>query len=128
MKKNTRSMTYCHTFKSDILLIIFIKGLFMKKISIFILAILGIFFLTLCGEDIDETYINTEETPKEAYIDTPTNTYKRRIEAQNIANTIQHPSSYLGSRVEAKVSSKSAVEQSNKRAETQNEAMEALMK
>ncbi len=100
----------------------------MKKVSIFIVAILSIFFLTLCGEDIDEEYTNTEKPPKEAYIETPTNTYKRRVETLNIANTIQNPSSYLGSRLEARSSSKNAVTQSNKRTETQDKAMEALTK
>jgi len=121
-------MTYCHTFKSDILLIIIYKGIFMKKISIFIFAILSIFFLTLCREETNEDYTNTEERPKEAYIDSPTNTYKRDVETLNIANTIQHPSSYLGSRVEARGSSKNAVKQSNKRTETQDKAIEALTK
>lgn len=128
MKKNTQSMPYCHTFKSDILLIIIYKGIFMKKISIFIFAILSIFFLTLCREETnDEDYTN-EERPKEAYIDSPTNTYNKRVETLNIANTLQHPGSYLGSRVETRSSSKNAVEQSNKRTETQNKAIEALTK
>ena len=117
-----------HTFKSDILLIIIYKGIFMKKTFIFIFAILSIFFLTLCGEEIEEDYTNTAESPKEAYIDSPTNTYKRRVETLNIVNTIQHPSSYLGSRVEARGSSKNAVKQSNKRTEAQDKAMEALTK
>jgi len=47
MKKNIQSMPYCHTFKSDILLIIIYKGIFMKKVSIFIVAILSIFLKAL---------------------------------------------------------------------------------
>jgi len=100
----------------------------MKKISIFIFAILSIFFLTLCSEETGEDYTNTEERPEEAYIDTPANTYKRRVETLNIANTIQHPSSYLGSRVESRASSKNAVKQINLQMETQDKAMEALTK
>lgn len=100
----------------------------MKKVSIFIVAISSIFFLTLCGEEKAEDYTNTTETPKEAYIDSPTNTYKRRVETLNIANTIQQPSSYLGSRIEARGSSKNAVKQSNSRTEAQDKAMEALTK
>ncbi|MBT8347841.1 MAG: hypothetical protein HKP62_00085 [Sulfurovum sp.] len=100
----------------------------MKKTSIFFFAIVSIFFLTLCVEETEEDYTNTEESPKETYIDSPINTYKGRIEAQNIANTIQDPSSYLGSRVEAIGSSKNAVKQSNKRSEAQDKAMEALIR
>ena len=128
MKKNTQSMTYCHAFKSDILLSVIYKGIFMKKISIYIFAILSVFFLTLCTEETDEDYTHTEERPKEAYIDSPTNTYKKHVETLNIANTIQNSGSYLGSRVDARASSKNAVKQSNKRTETQDKAIEALTK
>lgn len=100
----------------------------MKKISIFIFAILSIFFLTLCKKETVEGHTNTEERSTEAYIDTPTNTYKRKVETLNIANTIQHPSSYLGSRLEARTLSKNAINQSNKRTEAQDKAMEALTK
>jgi|GEM_PF-2397730 len=118
----------CHTLKSDILLIIIYKGIFMKKTSIFIFAILSIFFLTLCGEETEEDYTNTTESPKKTYLDSPINTYKDRIEAQNIANTIQHPSSYLGSRIDARGSAKNAVKKSNNRVEAQDKAMEDLLK
>ena len=124
------TISNCHIFKSDILLIIIYKGIFMKKVSIFILAILGIFFLTLCTEKTEEVQTKSEEIPKtnDAYIDTPMNTAKRSIETQNIANTIQNPSSYLGSRLDARGSSKNAVKQSNARIEEQNKAMDALTK
>lgn len=100
----------------------------MKKVIIFIFAILSIFFLTLCNEKTDEAYTNTDPSPKEATIDTPVKTYERRIEAQSIANTIQNPGNYLGSRVEARGSSKNAVEQSNKRTEAQDKAMADFLK
>lgn len=100
----------------------------MKKISIFIIAILSIFFLTLCGEETDDDYTTTEERSEKAYIDTPANTYKKRVETLNIANTIQNPSSYLGSRVEARGSSKNAVKQINTQTKAQDKAIEALMK
>jgi len=100
----------------------------MKKISIFILAILSIFFLTLCTEKTEEVSTNSSQSPKNAYIDTPMNTAKRSIETQNIANTIQNPSSYLGSRIDARGSSKNAVKQSNERIEAQDKAMDAFLK
>jgi hypothetical protein len=100
----------------------------MKKISIFIIAILSIFFLALCGEETGEEYADTEEISEKAYIDTHANTYKKRVDTLNIANTIQHPSSYLGSRVEARGSSKNAVKQINTQTEAQDKAIEALMK
>ena len=100
----------------------------MKKVSIFIFVILGIVFFTLSGEDTEEEYTSPTETHKKTYIDSPMNTYKSRIEAQNIANTINPSSSYLGSRLDARGSAKNAVKQSNQRAEAQDKAMEALMK
>lgn len=98
----------------------------MKKVIIFILAIFSIFFLTLREKNTEEDYKNTVATPKEAYIDSPTNTYKKRVETQNIANTLQLSNSYLGSRLDARGSAKNAVKQSNKRIEAQDKAMEAL--
>lgn len=100
----------------------------MKKITIFILAILGIFFLTLCTETTEQVPTNTTKVSNDAYIDTPLNTAKRDIETQNIANTIQNPSSYLGSRIEARGSSKNAVKLNNERIEAQDKAMDALTK
>ena len=100
----------------------------MKNSSILIFSTLSIFLLTACGEETKGNHTNTLETPKKTYIDTPINTYKGRIEAQNIANTINPSSSYLGSRLDARGSAKNAVQQSNKRTEAQDKAMESLLK
>ena len=108
--------------------ILCIKGGSMKKVSIFIVAIIGIFFLTLCQEETEVGEKHTIQNPKEPYMDTPINTYKERVEAQNIANTIQNPNSYLGSRIEARGSSKQVVKESNQRSEAQNKAIEDFMK
>ena len=102
----------------------------MKSI-IFVLIILSIFFITTSEKEKQEDHTNTiesPETPKKTYIDTPMNTYKTRIEAQNIANTINPSSSYLGSRLDARGSAKNAVKVGNKRMEEQNKAMEAFLK
>ena len=102
----------------------------MKSI-IFVLIILGIFFMTTREEKPQENYTNTietSETPKKTYMDTPINTYKTRIEAQNIANTMNPSNSYLGSRLDARGSAKNSVKEANKRIEEQNKAMEALLK
>ena len=100
----------------------------MKKVSIFFVAIFSIFFLTLCQEESELGEIEPAKSSKEASFDTPLNTYKERIEIQNIANTIQNPNSYFGSRVEARGSSKQAVKQSNIRSEAQDKAIDAFMK
>jgi len=102
----------------------------MKSI-IFVLIILSIFFITTREEGIQDNHVNTIETsdaPKKTYIDSPMNTYKTRVEAQNIANTINPSSSYLGSRLDARGMAKESVKVGNKRMEEQNKAMEALMK
>ncbi len=100
----------------------------MKNIFIIIFIILGIFFLTTGGEETQENHTSTIEKPKKTYLDSPTNTYDRRVEAQNIANTIQHPVSYLNSRVVTRELAKKSVKESNKRMEERNKAMEALTK
>ncbi|MFC2057672.1 hypothetical protein ACFLR6_01915 [Campylobacterota bacterium] len=61
----------------------------MKNISILIFIILSIFLFSTCEEETQENHADTIETPKKSYLDSPTNTYERRIEALNIANTIQ---------------------------------------
>lgn len=103
----------------------------MKFIGILLLIIVAILFLTSSRKTTYETQIhpveNTLETPKKTF-DTPIHTYKRRIEAQNIANSIQSPNSYLGSRVDARESAKKSLSESNKRIEEQNKAMEVLVK
>jgi len=100
----------------------------MIKSIIFILIILSIFFITTSEEETQENSIETTETPKKTYIDSPTNTYKTRVEAQNIANTINPSNSYLGSRLDARGMAKKSVAESNKRMEEQDKAMEALTK
>ena len=101
----------------------------MKNISILILVILSIFLLTTCGEETQDNHTDTIETPKKTYLDSPTNTYERRVEALNIANTIQNPvNTYLNSRVDARGLAKKSVMESNKRIEEQDKAMEALTK
>lgn len=101
----------------------------MKKISILLFVIFSIFLLTTCEEEIEENHINTIEEPKNSYIDTPTNTYKKRVETLNIANTIQTPvNTYLNSRVDARASSKGSVKTANKKMEEQDKAIDALLK
>lgn len=100
----------------------------MKSIMIVILIIVGILFLTTSQDVTQDVYTDTTETPNKTYLDTPTNTYKRQVEALSISNTLQNPNSYLGSRVNARESSKKAVNEANKRIEEQNKAMEALIK
>ncbi len=100
----------------------------MKNILIIIFIILGIYFFTIGREETQENHTDTTEKPKKTYLDSPTNTYKRRVEAQNIANTIQHPASYLNSRIVTRESAKKSVKESNKRIEEQNRAIEAFMK
>jgi hypothetical protein len=100
----------------------------MKNSRILIFSILSIFLLTACGEETKENHTDTIETPKKTYIDNPTNTYDRRVEAQNIANTLQNPvNTYLNSRTDAMSLAKQAVKKSDKRTEEQDEAMEALL-
>ena len=103
----------------------------MKSI-IFVLIILGIFFITTTREEeAQENNTNTieaPETPKKPHIDSLSHTYKNRVEAQNIANTINPSNSYLGSRLDARGMAKDSVKIGNKRIEEQNKAMEALTK
>jgi hypothetical protein len=102
----------------------------MKSI-IFVLLIVGIYLITTREEDVQETHTNpieTTEVAKKTYIDNPTNTYKSRVEAQNIANTLNLSNTYLGSRLDATGMAKDTVNVGNKRIEEQNKAMEALTK
>ena len=101
----------------------------MKNISILIFIILSIFLFSTCGEETEENHTDTIETPKKTYLDSPTNTYKRRVEALSISNTLQNPvNTYLDSRVNARGMSKESVKVGNKRMEEQDKAMEALTK
>jgi thioredoxin-related protein len=100
----------------------------MKSIIV-VLIIISIFFIATREEVPQENYtdpIEAPDTPKKTYIDSPINTYKSQVEAQNIANTINPSSSYLGSRLDARGMSKDAVKEANKRMEEQNKAMEAF--
>ena len=102
----------------------------MKSI-IFVIIILSIYFITTSEEEIQDSYtssIESPKTPKKTHIDSLTNTYKTRVEAQNIANTINPSNTYLGSRLDARGMAKDTVKVGNKRVEEQNKAMEALMK
>ena len=100
----------------------------MKRNSILIFSTLSIFLLTACGEETKETHTNTIEGPKKTYLDTPTNTYENRVEAQTIANTLQNPvSTYLDSRTDAMGLARKSVKQSDIRTEEQNKAMESLL-
>jgi hypothetical protein len=101
----------------------------MKNIGILIFVILGIFLLSTCGEETQEDYTNSIETPKKTYLDTPTHTYKKRVEALSISNTLQNPvNTYLDSRVDAMGMSRKSLKEGNKRIEEQDKAMEALTK
>ena len=98
----------------------------MKIIGILLIIITIILFLTTNQKTTNNIQVNTVETPQKSF-DTPMNTYKERIEAQNIANTIQSPGSYLGSRVEARGSAKQSLRESNKRREAENKAIEDML-
>lgn len=94
----------------------------MKNIGILMFVILGIFLLSTCGEETEEDHTTRIETPKKTYLNTPTNTYKRRVEALIISNTYtQNPvNTYLDSRVNAMSMYRKSVIMGNKRVEEQN--------
>jgi hypothetical protein len=101
----------------------------MKTIGILMFVILAILLIFTGGEDSQKIATNTIETPKKTYLDTPTNTYKRQVEALSISNTLQNPvNTYLDSRVDAVGNSRKSVNVGNKRIEEQDKAMEALTK
>ena len=101
----------------------------MKTIGILMFVILAILLIFTGGEDSKEAQTTTIEVPKKTYLDTPTNTYKRHVEALSISNTLQNPvNTYLDSRVDAVGNSRKSVNVGNKRIEEQNKAMEALTK
>jgi len=100
----------------------------MKRNSILIFSTLTILLLTACGEKTKENHTSTVEGPKKTYLDTPTNTYENRVEAQTIANTLQNPvNTYLDSRTDAMALARKSVKQSDTRTEEQNKAMESLL-
>ena len=101
----------------------------MKKIGIILFVILALLLLFTFDNDTQAYQTETAETPKKTYLDTPMNNYKDQIEAQNIANSLQPPSSsYLNSRVNARVDSKKSVELSNQQKQNTDKAIEAFLK
>jgi hypothetical protein len=101
----------------------------MKKIGILMFIILALLLIFTGGEDTQDVQTNTIETPKKTYLDTPTNTYKRRVEALSISNTLQNPvNTYLDGRVDAIGNSRKSVNEGNKRMEEQNKAMDDFLK
>lgn len=100
----------------------------MEKFTLYGLIILTTLILSACGEEIQENEFNTVETTEKTEFDTPIKRSERQIENLNIVNSIQNPTGYLNSRVDARVSSKKSVQESNKRTEAQDKAIEAFMK
>jgi len=91
--------------------------------------ILGILVFTTSKDDTEDNDTNSIDTPKKTYLDSPTNTYKKRVEALSISNTLQNPvNTYLDGRVDAMGKSRKSVIEANKRMEEQNKAMESLTK
>ena len=101
----------------------------MKKIGIIMFIILGILVFTTCEDDTEGNHTNSIETPKKTSFDTPAHTYKKRVEALSISNTLQNPvNTYLDSRVDAMGMSRKSLKEGNKRIEEQDKAMETLTK
>ena len=101
----------------------------MKKIGILMFIILGILVFTTSKNNTEDNDINSIDTPKKTYLDSPTNTYKKRVEALSISNTLQNPvNTYLDGRVDIMGKSRKSVIEANKRMEEQNKAMESLTK
>lgn len=100
----------------------------MKAVGILMFFILAILLIFNGGEDTQEIHTTTTQLPMKTDLDTPTNTYKRQVEALSISNTLQNPNSYLSSRVNARGNAKESVKVGNKRIEEQNKAMEDFMK
>lgn len=103
----------------------------MKKIGILLFIILGILVFTTSKDDTEDNYTNSIESPstQKTSFDTPAHTYKKRVEALSISNTLQNPvNTYLDSRVDAMGQSRKSVIEGNKRMEEQNKAMESLTK
>ena len=70
----------------------------MKNIMIVILIIAEIFLFMTKEDAVQNTYTDTAEPPKKTELNTPTNTYKRQVEALSISNTLQNPiNTYLDS-------------------------------
>ena len=100
----------------------------MKGIIFVLLIIAAMLFFTTSNDTAYESNTQTANTTKKTYHDTPINNYEQRIEAQNIANTIQPSNSYLGSRIDARGDAKESVKQANDLMESRNKALDALTK
>ena len=100
----------------------------MKGIMFVLLIIAAMLFLTTSNDTDYESNTQTANTTKKTYHDTPINKYEQRIEAQNIANSIQPSNSYLGSRIDARGDAKASVKQANDLMESRNKALVALTK
>ena len=100
----------------------------MKKIAILLFVIFALLLVFTYDKDTQEYQTDTAETPQKTYLDTPMNTYKERIEVQNIANTIQTSGSNLNSHINARVDSKQAVETANSKMDANDKALDAFMK
>jgi len=103
----------------------------MKKIGTLLFVILGILVFTTSKDDTEDNHTNSIESPssKKTSFDTPAHTYKKRVQALSISNTLQNPvNTYLDSRVDAIGMSRKSVIEGNKRMEEQNKAMESLTK
>ncbi|GIT97577.1 hypothetical protein [Sulfurovum sp. TSL1] len=101
----------------------------MKTIGILMFVILAILLIFTGREDTQEVDTTTTQTPQKTYLDTPTNTYKRQVEALSISNTLQNPvNSYMDSRVDAIGNSRKSVNVANKRMKEQDKAMEDFIK
>ena len=85
-------------------------------------------FFTTSNDTGYESNTQTANTDKKTYHDTPINTYEQRVEAQNIANTIQPSNSYLGTRIDARRDAKESVKQANELMESRNKALDAFTK
>lgn len=100
----------------------------MKHLTLYGLIALITVMLSACGEETQENEFNSLETTEKTEFDTPIKRSEKQIENLNIVNSIQNPTGYFNSRIDARVSSKQSVQESNKRTEAQEKAIEAFMK
>lgn len=100
----------------------------MKHWTLYGRIVLVTLFLTACADETQVNEFNTVETIEKTEFDTPMKRSERQIENLNIVNSIQNPTGYLNSRIEARGSSKQSVQESNKQTEAQDKAIEAFMK
>ena len=98
----------------------------MKGIVFVILIIMALLFFITPDVDIQESVSHSVEAPEKGYIDTPIKEQQERVEALNIANTIQP--SYMQNRIDARGNAKDSVQQANKQMESRDKAIEAFIK